>query len=302
MERYVSQDPPAATVDLVTAALGVTPVRWVRAYGGIAPTERWALGLPDGTRTFVKLGITDHARGALRLEASFLPALRECRFAPRFGGFADGDVPVLWIEDLSYASWPPPWTADRIERVLQTLRRVRATPPPEGARTAEEFRAMLDGWARIADDPTAFLATGVASEAWLQRALPTLRAASDDARLDGDEMLHMDVRSDNMCFDGERVVLVDWNFTSVGNGDFDVAAWLGSLHAEGGPLPEEILPGAGPEAAFIAGYFACVAGQPAPDGVPLLRPLQHAQLRATLPWAARELGLPPPDLMDGATR
>jgi hypothetical protein len=38
-----------------------------------------------------------------------------------------------------------------------------------------------------------------------------------------------------------RAILVDWNWTRIGNGFFDVAGWLPSLHADGGPLPEAVL-------------------------------------------------------------
>ena len=54
--------------------------------------------------------------------------------------------------------------------------------------------------------------------------------------------MHIDVRSDNLCFSGDRVVLVDLNLVARANPLLDVAAWLPSLHSEGGPLPEDILP------------------------------------------------------------
>ena len=60
------------------------------------------------------------------------------------------------------------------------------------------------------------------------------------AQIDGDALVHIDVRSDNLCFSGDRVVLVDWNLVARANPLLDVAAWLPSLHSEGGPLPEDI--------------------------------------------------------------
>jgi aminoglycoside phosphotransferase (APT) family kinase protein len=106
-------------------------------------------------------------------------------------------------------------------------------------------------------------------------------------------VLHFDVRSDNLCFVGDRVVLVDWNLACVGNGRFDVAFWLPSLKLEGGPDPWHVLPDAGPLAAAVAGFFAARAGLPRPPGAPTVREFQLAQLRVALPWAARELGLEP---------
>ena len=122
-------------------------------------------------------------------------------------------------------------------------------------------------------------------------ALPSLIEASRSAPLDGDELVHLDVRSDNLCFRGSQAILVDWNHACVGNGDFDVAFWLPSLAAEGGPPPDEILPGAGALTAVVSGYFAAVAGLPPPAHAPTVRPLQRAQLEPALAWARRELSL-----------
>jgi hypothetical protein len=80
----------------------------------------------------------------------------------------------------------------------------------------------------------------------------------------------------------------------VGNARLDVAFWLPTLVAEGGPRPEAILPHAAAEAAFVAGFFAARAGQPPIPGAPAIRPLQLEQLRHALPWACRELALQPP--------
>ncbi len=46
-----------------------------------------------------------------------------------------------------------------------------------------------------------------------------------------------------------------------------------------------------------AGFFGSSAPLPALDGAPRVRAFQLAQLKETLPWAARELGLPAPDLL-----
>ena len=107
--------------------------------------------------------------------------------------------------------------------------------------------------------------------------------------------LHFDVRSDNICFRDGRAVLVDWNFACLGNPIADVAAWLPSLHAEGGPQPEEVLPEEAAElAALLAGYFSAQAARPPIPEAPHVRTLQLRQARTALPWAARALGLPPP--------
>lgn len=109
----------------------------------------------------------------------------------------------------------------------------------------------------------------------------------------GDSTLHLDVRSDNICFIEDRTILIDWNNPCIGNPQFDLGAWLPSLHVEGGPLPETILPNAGDVAGILSGYFAAQAGKPPPPGALHVRRIQLEQLKAALPWAIRELELLP---------
>jgi aminoglycoside phosphotransferase (APT) family kinase protein len=139
-----------------------------------------------------------------------------------------------------------------------------------------------------------FLRLHLCSHGWLDQALPILLAASEAVVLAGDALMHLDVRSDNLCLRGGQAILIDWNWAVIGNPELDVAAWLPSLHAEGGPAPEEILPDHGPLAALLSGYWASRAGLPPIPDAPRVRELQLMQLRVALPWAARALGLPEP--------
>jgi aminoglycoside phosphotransferase (APT) family kinase protein len=106
-------------------------------------------------------------------------------------------------------------------------------------------------------------------------------AASAAARA---EALELDVRSDNICFHHGRALLVDWNGAVRGNRVMDVAAWLPSLHAEGGPPPEAVLPEAPEAAAFMCRFFAARAGLPSIPTAPRVRagPARAAPNRAPL--------------------
>ena len=282
-------------VERVARGLGRSPTAWRPVAGGYSAAARWLVTCADGSSAFVK-GATDALTAAwLRMEhrvyahirRPFLPALRAWD--------DDGARPLLILEDLSGAAWHAPWTAARVAQVLDTLRDVAATAPPAALPALETRRPMLSGWADVARDPAAFLALGLCSAAWLSHALDALMAAEARARLAGDGLVHLDVRSDNLCFAGDRVVLVDWNWACRGRSAVDVAAWLPSLHLEGGPLPETILPGEPSLAAMISGYFAARAGRrPESAAEARVRALQLAQLRVALGWAVRELALPAP--------
>lgn len=264
--------------------------------GGYTPAARFVVRLEGNTSVFVKAATDEQTAGWLRAErrvyaalvGDFLPALRAWN--------DDGAHPILLLEDLSHAHWPPPWTTAQIDAVLGTLARVRALAPsaPLGLPRLADQRADFDGWRRVQTDSAPFLSLGLCSRPWLDHALPDLVAAEEAVALDGTDLLHLDVRSDNLCFVGERTVLVDWNWACVGNGLMDIAGWLPSLHAESGPPPEAILPGQPALAAALSGFWAFRAGLSPPPKAPRVRLIQRVQLSAALPWAARTLGLPPP--------
>jgi hypothetical protein len=242
---------------------------------------------------FVK-GATD-ARTARWLRTEYgVYSQVQARFLPAMRAWADdGSSPFLALEDLSDAVWDAPWTPARVRQVLDTLRRITATRAPTCLPSLEERRSSLSGWARVEREPELFLRLGLCSAAWLGRSINALVTAEAGTELAGDDLVHGDVRSDNFCFVGQRVVLVDWNWACRGNGLIDIAGWLPSLHLEGGPRPDSILPGQPHLAAVISGYFTARAGLPVELASPQIRALQRAQLQIALAWAVTALGLPP---------
>jgi Phosphotransferase enzyme family len=257
------------------------------AYHGIAE-------LADGTTAFVKAATEPVTAEFIRDEQRVLGAL-EGPFLPDVLAMDEEDPPLLVLEDLRAAHWPPPWDEAKIDAVRETLAAVAATTPPGVVPAVGSQRdRLVTGWAEIEAGPAPFLSMRVCSPEWLAEALPALRHASETAPIDGDGLLHLDVRSDNLCIADRGAVLVDWNHACIGNPDLDLAAWLPSLRLEGGPEPQQLLPGAAGFAALLAGFFGSRAGLPPPPTAPQVRPFQLAQLRISLTWAARELGLPPP--------
>lgn len=283
-------------MDAVAAAIrrltGRRPRTWHPVSGGCSPAGRARVALEDGGTLFAKWGTNEATARYLREEVVLYRHLRG-DFMPALLGWDDA-LPLLLIEDLGAGLWPPPWDLARAREVVATLRRVHRRPAPAGLGRLEAHRATLLGWDRVAADPALFLSLGLASAAWLEDALPALRAAAEAVPLAGDDLLHFDARGDNLCFLDARVVLVDWNWACVGNGAVDLAFFAVNVPAHGGPEPEAFLGDDGGAAALVAGFFAAGAGLPEPPTTTGVRALQQAHLRAALPWAARRLGLPPP--------
>ena len=286
--------PSDVLIDRVARLLGKRVVGSRPATGGYTGAERYVFSFEDGFSAFVKAAQRPLLARWLRTERQMYDALSGS-FMPRMLGWDDGVVPLLVLEDLSDGYWPPPWRPGDVDLVMAALEALHSTEPPPDLRPIrrEEFQC----WRRVALDPEPFLSLGLVSQDWLDRCLPKLLEAEKAAPFEGNEVLHLDVRSDNICLLDDRAVLVDWNNVHLGSGLFDIAAWLPSLHAEGGPAPWSVMPGAAEFASAICGYFAAWAGQPDPPFAPNVRRVQLQQLRTALPWAIRELGLPTP--LDG---
>ena len=275
----------------IARAVGANPVGYEPRPGGYSTADRYRVTLDDGRTVFVKSAADQNLADWIRREHEVYEALDGSGFMPRLVGFDDdGGRPVLVLDDLSDAEWSWEWTPSRVDAVLHALDELAAAVPPPNTGDAQDMFPELWGqWELVANDPASFLSTGLRDVEWLDRSLPAILDAVTRAPIAGADVCHLDVRSDNMCFVGERAVLVDWNWTSLANTVVDRAAWLPSLFVEGGPPPWEVLDGAGEIAAMIAGVWAAVVGTPPPPTAPNVRALQERQLAVTLDWIDRAL-------------
>lgn len=276
------------------AAMPVSAVEQV-AGRGYTPAKRLLVSFEDGSTAFAKVAVNESTTQWLAVEHVVYSQV-EGSFLPRFLGYDEAEPALLLLEDLSEAHWPPPWPEGSVAAVLGALEKIAATWPPHGVPSAEIYREELsEGWALVEQDPGPFLSFELCSREWLADALPSLLEAARAAPIEGESLLHFDVRSDNIALQGDRAVLVDWNWACIGNPLLDRATWAPSLHVEGGPSPEELVPECPPGfPAMLAGFWALRVGLPPPEGAaPGLRDLQLAQLGVVLPWAVRALDLPP---------
>jgi hypothetical protein len=263
---------------------------------GYTPAERWIVVFEDGSSAFAKAGV-DSATSApatwLRRERVAYTSI-EGQFMPRMLGWDDDGVrPLLLLENLERGEWPPPWSSELVEAATATLGMLAATRPPDSAPDLELVqREHLSGWRRVAADPLPFLGLGVVDEEWLSAALPALLAAADRAVLAGDALVHLDVRSDNLCVLDGVAKLIDWPEYAKGNPGIDAACLALSVSNEAGVAPESVLADSEGMASLLAGYFAAQAGLAPIPTAPDVRELQRRSLMVALPWSIRELGLP----------
>jgi hypothetical protein len=258
--------------------------------GGYTPALRRIATLADGSTVFVKAAASDLTATWLEAEQRSYAALAGQPFVPHVVGVGDG---VLVLEDLRQGHWPPPWRPGDVDRVLATLDVVaRARPPADAPSLEASAGHMLRLWHKVADRPEPFLGLGLCTREWFDGAIGTLVDAESRGTLDGDGLVHFDVRSDNLCLLDDRVVLIDWNNTARGRAELDRIAFAQGVAVEGGPPPDETAPDADPHlVTMLTSYFARNAPKPVIPDAPRVRDIQLAQLRVCLPWMCRLLGL-----------
>lgn len=284
----MTDQPTPSLRSRAAALLGWTPLRWRAVRGGYTPAARYLVSAA-GSRAFVKVGTTPLTAGFLRREAFAYERIKG-PFVPRFMGWQDHDAePMLIIEDLSEARWPPPWDAKLLDAVLEQVDAMHRTTADLGSQALAGEPSS--GWSIVAENPEPFLSLRLASKEWLVRSLATLIDAEAECAIEGTAVTHFDLRSDNMCLTNAGVKFIDWAEACLGNPKLDLGFWLPSLCFEGGPQPDVLLPDAPEVAAWVSGFFAARAGLPDIADAPLVRRVQREQLSTALPWAQRALDL-----------
>lgn len=304
--RLTWDDLPSHVRAGLQARLGSPVVEASSQPGGFSPGFASRLLLQDGRRAFVKAVSASQNRespGIYRQEARYAVALPPAVPAPRLlWTFDDGDWVALAFEDLDARTPQLPWQPAELQRVLAAIATLPAmlTPAPFEAPPLEDaFDRAFHGWRRLlgsphADDPRL--------DPWAKANLARLAGleATWASGVRGDTLLHSDLRADNILLTPDHVFFVDWPWVRIGAPWFDLLAMLPSVAMQGGGDPEEIFTNhpvgrtAGRDAVTavicaLTGYFIRSGLQPAPTGLPTLRPFQLAQGEAALAWLQRRL-------------
>lgn len=286
---------PPAVRGWVGEVLGAPVVDAVSQPGGFSPGSADRVRTVAGTRAFVKAVSAEqnpdsppmHRREA-RVAAALPPELP----APRLLGSYDvGGWVALVFADVDGRAPRLPWQRDELAAVLDALAVLADAPcpVPDLMPARERVGPMFAGAHRLAADgvPVA----GLDLQALVGPALDAL---------DGDTLVHVDLRADNVLLTGDGAVLVDWPHACRGPawldtllllievdrfGGHDVDALLAAHPATRGVEPA-ILDGA---LAGCLGFFLDQARRPAPPGLPRIREFQQVQADALLAWLHRRL-------------
>ncbi len=303
--RLTLEDLPASLRDQMQQALGARIVATSNCTGGYSPSLAAVCKLDDGRTIFAKAvspaqnPVSPHM---LRREAYVTARLPGSAPAPGLLHVIEDDDWIATIHELAQGRLPAqPWARDELARVIRATEDLADVSPPAGISTiAEHFGTAFTGWRNLAADDE----RARALDPWSARHLERLAALepSWEAHVGGDQLVHGDVRSDNVLLSSDAVTFVDWSSACVGRSHFDVVCMLPSVALEGGGLPDDVLArharrDIDPDAVVtlavaIAGYLLDHARQPDPPGLPTVRAFQRAQGKVAVEWLRRRLGWP----------
>jgi hypothetical protein len=298
--RLEWRDLPVAVRDAIETALGWPVESAASQAGGFSPGVAARLRGPDGARAFVKaVGAAQNPQSPEihRQEAVIAAALPPSVPAPRLRwSYDDGDWVALVFDEVDGRLPTLPWQADELARVLDAMHTLATslTPSPVPAAPARTALARLfDAWRDIDD-----VAVATMPVEWQSRvdALVALEAGWREA-VEGDTLVHCDIRADNILLHDTGVSFVDWPWAVLGAAWLDLVLFLPTVAMQGGPDPETLWR-AHPLArdvdddqldAVIAaclGLFTRAASRPPEPGLPTLRPFQAAQAEQHRRWLA----------------
>ena len=281
--------------------------------GGFSPGIAARIRTAGGARYFVKGAGPIPNRDAPvihRREARVLAAMPDGVSVPRLL-WSYGDDETGWVllafQDIEGRHPRMPWRLEELDRVMDGLVKLAdaLTPSPLPVSlvgsASDKFQRSINGWRQLAEGPPSDLDR---LDSWSRRNLDRLVELESQApdAVDGDSLLHLDVRADNMLLAEDTVWIFDWAWACVGTSWVDVVAFAPSVAIQGGPPPEQVVarhpanrstdPAPITAAvAAVAGYFTHSALQPTPPGLPTLREFQAAQGRVARDWLAQRAGL-----------
>ena len=268
---------------------------------------------PDGDRYFVKaVGPRPNrdSPGMHRREAQIVAAMPDDVAVPRLLWSHD-DEETGWVllafQDIEGRHPEMPWRSDQLGRVVDGLASVAdaLTPSPIPVSLAgnarRAFQRGINGWRQLAEGPPSDLDR---LDEWSKRnfdRLVELESQAPDA-VDGDTLIHLDVRADNILLAENKVWLFDWASACVGASWVDAVGFAPSVAMQGGPPPDQVVArhpairSADPAhitaaVTAVAGYFTHRALQPPAPGLPTLREFQAAQGVVARDWVALRAGL-----------
>ncbi len=288
---------PAQLRAAIEERIGSRVVEAVTQPGGFSPGLAARLRTTDGRRVFVKAvseaGNPD-SPDIHRREARVVAALPAEAPVPRLlWSHDEGGWVVLCFEDIDGRLPAQPWMPEELSEVVAAMQQLSSllAPSPLPLEPASPwFARNICGWRELLETPDPQF------DGWSTRNLQQLAdlEATAPEWIEGDTLLHNDIRADNILLSDRGVYFVDWPWARTGAAFVDWVLFAPSVTMQGGPGPEELLrrfdvgsvsaTAITAVVATLAGFFLAASRRPPPQGLPTLRAFQAAQGEIAVEW------------------
>jgi hypothetical protein len=290
----------------VAEQLGGAVVEAVTQPEGFSPAVAARVRTEAGARAFVKAvppDVNPDTPNIYRREIAVVRELPDDLPRPRLVWSLD-EGPDGWVvlvfEELAADHPALPWRRDQLDRTMASLAHIARTPAPAWLAdqpASEWIAAHWRRWSWLAEHRPPGL------DEWSRRHAERLAGLEQDVAdaVDGDALVHLDVRWDNLLVDTERAWVLDWPWARRGAWWVDAMFFAPTVEMQGGPPAEEVFARhvgrskVDGDAVVVA--MAAAAGMltdrslaPPPPGLPTLRPFQVAAAAAFRAWLRRLTG------------
>ena len=271
--------------------------KWIKPDFGLSSTYRFSITFEDLNRVFVKAATDAETTQWLKTEYKILSSLN-IDFIPKIIKWIEtpSNYPILIMEDLSEAYWPAnkngvKWRKKHIPILIEKIKEIsNINSIPVLPHLKNKNYSV---WESIAVNPENFLKLKCCSKNWLQENIEYLIRAEKSSDITGENFIHGDIRSDNICFLGSEPKFVDWSNSCIGNKNFDLINFLPTLYLEGGPNPYENLSDAGNEVISLCGsHIERLKNKNLPYW---LKNVFRKLIIIELEWSAKSIGIDKPD-------
>lgn len=269
--------------------------------GGFSPGTADRIVTADGRRAFVKAVSRELNEGSANLhvrEAKIAASLHSSLPVPRFIGHQTWENwEALIFSDIDGCSPKLPWNQNELLAVLDVLAGMTREPLDVGEiqlpELFEDVREDFQGFRRLMSDGY------IPEDPWVAANTAELNelAQKADEALAGDQLVHSDLRSDNLLIDTSgEIILVDWPWATRGaawydgltvlieakifNPDFDADRLIASHELFNGVASEAV----DAVLAGLAGFYVDAARRPPIPSLPTLRDYHAKQASATVAW------------------
>lgn len=250
--------------------------------GGFTKAFRGTVTLDNGVKVFVKCGVDEQTSDSARKEIEVYRFLKlyQFQYSPSLLSINDDETGFAisaCLPDDGW-DWKANWSERRVLKTLEAMDSLSGIKP-----TGKHFEAFSkkdvdendDGWLPLLESSELqqkLLERLSKSENVITAGIIDFKAEANKVKnfkFRYTDLVHNDIRADNCAWNNEKgeVMIVDWNWTQLGDRRIDIAATLVDVAMSGFDISQFRNRLDGGALHWLAGYWLKSSAQPSPENL-----------------------------------